>query len=134
MRKHFKVILSLLTLTGVLVIPYLVFAQVSADSGEGDASMLNKLTAVAMTGGYVVGENSSLTLVVGLIIQTVLSLLGAIFVILMIYAGYTWMLASGNESKVDKAQSMIKTSIIGLIITLSSWAIWSLIFNNFINK
>lgn len=133
MRKHFKVILSLLALTGVLIIPYLVFAQTSG-AGEEETGMLNKLTAVAGTGGYVVGESSSLTLVVGLIIQTVLSLLGAIFVILMIYAGYTWMMASGNESKVDKAQSMIKTSIIGLIVTLSSWAIWSLIFNNFISK
>lgn len=132
MRKHLKVILSLLTLTAVLIIPYLVFAQVPG--AEEETGMLSKLSAVAGSGGYVVGESSSLTLVVGLIIQTILSLLGAIFVILMIYAGYTWMLASGNESKISKAQDMIKTAIIGLVITLSSWAIWSLIFNNFINK
>lgn len=132
MRKHLKVIFSLLALTAVLTIPYLVFAQTAGPQETG--GMLGKLTAVAGTGGYVVGESSSLTFVVGLIIQTVLSLLGAIFVILMVYAGYTWMLASGNESKISKAQDMIKTSIIGLIITLSSWAIWSLIFNNFISK
>jgi len=129
MRKHFKSIASLLALTIVLVVPYLVFAQ-DRDTG----GMLQKLNTVANTGGYVIGESSSLTLVVGLIIQTVLSLLGAIFIILMVYAGYTWMMAAGNESKVEKAQSMIKTSIIGLVVTLSSWAIWSLIFNNFIIK
>ncbi len=132
MRKHLKVIFSLLILTAVLVIPYLVFAQVSGT--ESETSMLGRLSTVADGGGYVIGESSSLTLVVGLIIQVILSLLGAIFVILMVYAGYTWMLASGNESKISKAQDMIKTAIIGLIITLSSWAIWSLIFNNFIIK
>lgn len=133
MRKHLKIILSLLSLTAILIVPYLVFAQVSGAS-EGDVGMLKRLETVAGTGGYVVGESSNLTAVVGTIIQSVLSLLGAIFVILMVYAGYTWMMASGNESKVEKAQGIIKTSIIGLIITLSSWAIWSLIFNNFIIK
>ena len=114
----------------ILVLPYFVFVQTS----EAEEGMLNRLNTVAQTGGYVTGEGSSLPYVVGLIIQVVLGLLGAIFVILMVYAGYTWMTAAGNEPKIDKAKDMIQTAIIGLVITLSSWAIWTFIFNNFINK
>ena len=133
MRKHFQIISSLLFLTVILILPYFVFAQDVATSSE-NSSMLDKLSSVAGNGGYNTGANGGLMVVIGTIIQAVLSLLGAIFIILMIYAGIVWMTASGNESKVEKAQGMIKTAVIGLIITLSSWAIWSFIFTNFIAK
>lgn len=96
--------------------------------------MLERLNAVAGTGGYNTGEGGNLMAAIGLIIQAALGLLGAIFIILMVLAGYSWMTASGNEQKVDKAVTKIKQAIIGLIITLSSWAVWNFIFNNFIRK
>jgi hypothetical protein len=130
MRKHFQIISSLLILTAVLILPYFVFAQ----SGPEDSSILNKLSTVADNGGYNIGANSGLMVVIGTIVQAVLGLLGAIFIILMVYAGFLWMTAAGLEPKIEKAQSIIKTSIIGLVITLSSWAIWSFIFANFIAK
>ncbi len=128
MKKHFKTLSSLLILTFVLTIPYFVFAQnTSSDNG-----ILNRLDKVANTGGYNVGENVDITTIVGLIVQAVLGLLGVIFVILMVYAGYTWMIASGNETKVGKAKDMLQTAIIGLVIVLSSWAIWSFILSGLI--
>jgi len=48
---------------------------------------------------------------------------GVIFTILMIYAGYTWMVARGDDSKIDKAKKVITASIIGLIITLAAYSI-----------
>lgn len=129
MQKHFKTLSSLFILTFVLVLPFLVFAQTSTPQKEG---MLNNLNSVATEGGYVIGENANLPTVVGTIIQAVLALLGIIFIILMIYAGFTWMTASGNETKIDKAKNMIQTAIIGLIITLSSWAIWTYLLSSFI--
>lgn len=129
MQKHLKTLSSLLILTFVLILPYFVFVQTSGAQEEG---MLDRLNSVAGSGGYAVGQDASLTYVVGLIIQAVLGLLGAIFIILMVYAGYTWMTAAGNEPKIEKAKTMIQTSIIGLVITLSSWAIWTFILSNFI--
>lgn len=116
----------------LLVLPYFVFGQ-NSGTEEG---MLDRLNAVADTGGYVTGggESGGLAYVIGLIIQVVLGLLGAIFIILMVYAGYTWMTAAGNEPKIDKAKDMIQTAIIGLVIVLSSWAIWTFIFTSFISK
>jgi len=128
MKKHLKTIASLFILTAILILPYFVFAQDS----QTEESMLNRLNTVAGKGGYVIGEAANLNTVIGLIIQAVLGLLGAIFIILMVYAGYTWMMASGNEPKIEKSKNMIQAAIIGLIIVLSSWAIWAFILANFI--
>ncbi len=38
----------------------------------------------------------------GDIIQLALSVLGVLFVVFMIYAGYLWLTAAGNEQKVAK--------------------------------
>jgi TRAP-type C4-dicarboxylate transport system permease small subunit len=68
---------------------------------------------------------------IGLIINSVLSLVGVIFLILMFYGGYLWMTAQGNESQVEKAKGILTTAIIGLIITFSSFAISTLIISYF---
>jgi hypothetical protein len=56
-------------------------------------------------------------------IQLVLSLVGIIFIILIIYAGINWMTASGNEEKVTKAKKIITDSIIGLIVVVVAYAV-----------
>lgn len=128
MHKNIKLVSSLLILTAVLILPYLVFAQTDTAANP----MLGTLTNVAQTGGYATGESSNLMTVVGTIIRAVLGLLGAIFIILMVIAGYSWMTSAGNEQKVEKALSSIKRAVIGLVITLSSWAIWTFIFERLI--
>ncbi len=65
--------------------------------------------------------------IVGTIIRAFLGLLGTIFVVLMIYAGYLWMTAAGNEEEVTKAKKLITQAIMGLVVTMSSWAIYSFI-------
>jgi hypothetical protein len=136
MQKHLKPLFSLVLLTGLLILPYFVFAQSDAvqQTNTASQSMLGRLSSVAGKGGYAVGTNNSLMFVIGTIIQGALALLGGIFIIIMVIAGYMWMMASGNEQKVEKSLLMIKQAIIGLIITLSSWAIWTFILNYFILK
>jgi len=68
-------------------------------------------------------SNRTLDWVLGDIINVILTLVGIIFVIFIIYAGYLWMTASGNEQKVDKSKEILKQSIIGLIVVLGSYAI-----------
>ncbi len=66
---------------------------------------------------------------VGSIIGLVLSFIGVIFLVLMIYAGISWMTAAGNQEKVTKAKDLIINAIIGLIIVLAAYAITSFIGN-----
>ena len=62
-------------------------------------------------------------------ITAVLSLLGAIFLILIIYSGIKWMFAGGNEEQVNKARNTINRAIIGLIIVFGAYAISYFILN-----
>jgi hypothetical protein len=52
-----------------------------------------------------------------------LALLGVIFLILTVYGGYVWLLARGDESEVTRAQGILKTAVIGLVIVMSAYAI-----------
>lgn len=60
---------------------------------------------------------------IGKILGAGLSLIGVLFLILMIYAGFRWMLARGNESEVEKAKHLIEAAIAGLIIVIAAYAI-----------
>lgn len=60
---------------------------------------------------------------IGRIIQVVLSVVGTIFFVLVVYAGYIWLMARGDEGEVEKATSIIKMAVIGLVITLSAYTV-----------
>jgi len=76
--------------------------------------------------GYKIGTDFAKTgtqEIIATIITTVLSFLGVIFLILMIYGGFMWMTASGDEEQVKKALSIIRNALIGLIIVIAAYAI-----------
>lgn len=61
-------------------------------------------------------------------IQTILSFLAIIFLVLTLLAGFKWMTAQGNEEQIKKASASIKAAIIGLIIVLAAYTITWFIF------
>ncbi|MBU2575994.1 pilin [Patescibacteria group bacterium] len=67
--------------------------------------------------------------IIALIINIFLGFLGIIAVILILYAGYMWMTAGGNEEKVAQAKLILRNAVIGLVIVLSSWAIASFVIS-----
>lgn len=133
-KTVFKQTLMLLALTAIMILPYFVFAQndkagtINATASSNPITMLDKVAI----GPYEKADETSLARIIGLVVNTALSLLGVIFIVLMVLAGYNWMTASGNEQKVDEAKSTIKRAIIGLVIVLGSWAIWEFILRRFI--
>src|SRR3989339_1644945 len=66
---------------------------------------------------------------VGNVIGQALTLVGVLFLLLMIYGGVIWMIARGNEQQTDKALNTIKAAIIGLAIVVASYAITTFVFN-----
>lgn len=57
------------------------------------------------------------------IINVALGLLGIIFLALVVYAGFLWMTSGGDAGNAEKARTLLRNAVIGLIIILSSWAI-----------
>ena len=71
---------------------------------------------------------------IGVIINIALSVTGVLFTVLMVYAGYTWMIARGDDTKIDKAKKVITASIIGLIITLAAYSISNFVIPRILDK
>ncbi|MBI5230415.1 MAG: IPT/TIG domain-containing protein, partial [Candidatus Magasanikbacteria bacterium] len=63
------------------------------------------------------------------IIRIALGLLGVIVIGFMLYAGYLWMTAGGDEEKVATAKKVLRNAVIGLAIILSSVAITQFIIS-----
>lgn len=69
------------------------------------------------------GDMASLPSAIGKVIGVGLSLIGVLFLGLMIYGGFMWMIARGNEGEVTKAKDLIQAAIIGLVVVLAAYAI-----------
>lgn len=59
------------------------------------------------------------------IVQAFLVLLGMLFMVYAVYAGYLILTSAGNEERVEKGKSILRNTTIGLIIILSAYgATW----------
>lgn len=110
--KHVAMfLLALLLLT-----PTAASAQGLKDAFGGNSP----LSTVQQASGAPTADLGSIT---GTIISAALSLVGILFLLLMVYSGYLWMTARGDEGQVEKAQKIIRGTIMGLVLTLSAYAI-----------
>ena len=67
------------------------------------------------------------------VINVALGFLGIIAVVLILIAGFKWMTAGGDQSKVDESKKMLGAAIIGLIIILAAWGIANFVLKSLIN-
>lgn len=71
---------------------------------------------------------------VGFLIQAVLSVLGVVFLVLMVYAGYLWMTARGEEEQINKAHEIIIAAVIGMIIVVAAYSITTFVVPRILNR
>ncbi len=83
--------------------------------------------------GFGVREPRSLPVTVGNIIKNFMVLLGIFAVVLILYAGFLWMNARGNEQQVEKAKNILTQAVIGLIIILAAYSIAGFVVRNLAN-
>jgi mannose/fructose/N-acetylgalactosamine-specific phosphotransferase system component IID len=97
---------------------------VTSSLAAEDLNLTGRLSTVGEAAGF--GDKApNLATTLGQIIRGFLSLLGVVFMAYIIYGGYQWMMARGNEEQLTKAKAVIRGSIIGLIIVLAAYAITS---------
>lgn len=113
MRKGPR-LLAYLLFFGLFFAPVIVFAQGTTATDTFGIAPVN--TSVGLV-------STDIRVIVGRIIQIILSLLGAIAVGLIIYAGFTIMTANGSEDKVADGKKILVNATVGLIIILSAVAI-----------
>lgn len=88
-------------------------ATIDAGYGEGASSRSGNI-------GAYIGE---------FIIQPVLGILGILFLLLTVYAGFLWMTAQGDDSKVKKAKEILVAAVIGAVIMASAYVLTTAVFN-----
>lgn len=73
--------------------------------------------------GAGVGDKKDVSEIVSNVIKTALSVVGIIFFILIVYGGFNWMMARGNEQQITKSKNTVFAAVIGLVVVLGAYAI-----------
>ena len=76
------------------------------------------------------GKEDDLKKTLATIINIALGFLGIIAVIIVMYGGFKWMTAAGNEEQVGEARKLIVGGVIGLLVIFMAWAIASFVVSN----
>lgn len=88
------------------------------------------LEQTASGAGLSQNYNQDVPTIAGNVIGTALSIIGVLFFILMVYGGFNWMIARGDDGLISKAKDTITAAIVGLIIVLGSFAITNFAFQS----
>lgn len=66
---------------------------------------------------------------IGKVIGIALSFIGVILLVIMVYAGFLWLTAGGNDDQVGDAKNLIRNGVIGMAIALSAFVLTNFIVN-----
>jgi hypothetical protein len=108
-------VVALFCVFGTLFVATPALAQTSdAFATFGDATTLSQ---------------DNIAVIVARIIRIALSILGILVVVLIVYAGFLYMTARGEQGPIDKAKKIFQQGGIGLIIIFSAYGITTFILN-----
>lgn len=127
-----KIVLFLLIftfVTSVFIVPVLADNNIKIEAIKTARDEGYKKTATDLKYNTSKTAQEEIPIIRDTIIKLILSFLGVFFLILIIWGGYDWMTAGGNEETVAKAKKKIINATIGLIIVLAAYILASFIFN-----
>lgn len=111
-----KILAGVLTvfMLSILVLPASVFAL--------DTGLTNVGTDIGLAQGDLKDTINNL-------IKMALSFLGLLAVIIILWGGFLWMTAAGDDTKLEKAKKLILSGIVGVVIILAAYIIASFVIN-----
>lgn len=102
--------------------------------GSGEDEISRQLGATATEGFFYASERTNIYTSLALLIRYLISFVGLIFVVVILYAGFQWMTASGNEEQVGKAKKLLLNGVIGVVVVIVSVSIWAFVVENLIEN
>lgn len=118
MSKKIHLIIILIFIINLLITG-LALAQ--SDTAK---SVKEGLTNTGVEAGFSIGEQGkpdrSFAEAVGRYVSGLATILGALFMLLIIYGGWLWMSARGNDDQVSKAKAIIVGAVIGIAIVITA--------------
>jgi len=108
----------------VLCAAFLVFSMVAPawaqNISDPNEPLLQGVTVIQEPLGL---SSFDIRLIISRIIRAALGLVGIVLVGLIMYAGYLWMTAGGNEQQINDAKSILRNAVIGLAVILMAYSI-----------
>lgn len=138
-KRIIKYSVSLAVLSMILALAPIAadFTTVNQAEAAGwwDAVSTGGLNDVAPAYGQTAGTPAAsydIRVMAARIIRVILELLGIIALVIIIYAGFRWMTAGGDETKVEESKKQLTNGLIGLAIILVAFAIATFVLNRLI--
>ncbi len=104
-----------------------IFFVINANAGGSDLTLWgSQASGIQANTGL---GNDDPRLIAANLINIILGFLGILALALIIFAGFKWMTAAGNEDQVASAKKLLTAAVIGLIIILSSYSIASFVLD-----
>ena len=131
MRKVFLKNLTAFAVIMMLLVPAFVVA-VPANAGAnltGNDLMGGDTLADSVQTTTGLGNKDPREIAAAAVIRVMLGFLGIIAVLIVLFAGFLWMTAAGNEDKIAQAKGMMSAGIIGLVIILAAFGIATFVMN-----
>lgn len=113
LSKH----LIVLAIISFLVVPIFVTPASATNTTFGINIVQNGLGPNSLTSG------EDPRAIAARVINFALTFLGLIAVAIILYGGFKWMTAAGNEDQVGEAKKLLGAGVIGLLIILAAWAL-----------
>lgn len=95
----------------------------NAAIGSGLTSATNSLDISVQSSSL--NGATSLPTIIGKGVGVLLGVLGIAFVVMVVYAGFLYLTAQGEDANVKKAKKMMTQAVIGMVIVVSAYAISS---------
>lgn len=125
------IIIKKITIFSFILFIFLLNLNITQAAGplsSGVLDDLKKQTTKAAEKSYNTGQaNVGDTIALG--IKAVLSVLGIIYLIMILIGGFKWMTAAGDEEQVNRSLGIIKRATIGLLIVISAYGIANFVFD-----
>ena len=105
---------------GLVILATLAFSLASAPAALAQTAA----DTLGLTYGTTTGLGSrDVRTTIASIINVALGLLGIVALVIILYGGFKWMTAGGNDDQVAEARKIIIAGVVGLAVILSSYAI-----------
>lgn len=98
-----------------------------------DITIADTLDGGESSGGVVtlnppIANATNPNILIGKVIQAVLSIVGSLALLMFVYGGLTWMMAAGNNERVQKGKDILMWATVGLVVIFSAYAAVRFIF------
>jgi hypothetical protein len=102
-------------------------ATVSAQGLTPDSFGITQPAAAGFSG------TTDIRVTIARIIRVGLGFLGTILFLIMLWAGFLWMTAGGEEAKIESAKGWLSGAVIGLIIILAAYGLTTFVITQLVN-